>query len=60
MISSKIFNNIGIIQNIFLIIDLTISLYLINDNKNLNLLIKKIPFDDYEKYKQFLKDKKEL
>ena len=52
--------NINLIPILFLALNLTISLYLINDNKKIKLVISRIPIDEFKKYQNFANDKREL
>ena len=52
--------NINLIPILFLVLNLTISLYLINDNKKIKLVISRIPIDEFKKYQNFANDKREL
>ena len=52
--------NINLIPILFLVLNLTISLYLINDNKKIKLVISRIPIDEFKKYQNFANDKGEL
>lgn len=60
MIKQYLSSNINIIPVLFLIVNLIFTLYLFNENKKINLTIKKIPFDELKKYQQFASDKREL
>lgn len=60
MLKQYLFNNINISPIIFLIIDLIFTLYLLNENKNIKSIIKKIPFEEIKKYQEFSNDKREL
>lgn len=60
MIKQYLSSNINIIPVLFLIVNLIFTLYLFNENKTINLTIKKIPFDELKKYQQFASDKREL
>ena len=53
-------NNRIIIPYIFLIINFAFTIFLINEYKNINFIIKKIPFEEFKKYQRFANDEKEL
>jgi len=60
MIKANLYNDINIIPVIFLLLNLVLTIYLINENKKINLVIKKIPFEEIKNYQQFANNKKEL
>ena len=60
LIKINFFDNINIIPILFLLFNLIFTLYLFKEYKNINIAIKKIPFDVIEDCQHFYNDKKEL
>lgn len=52
-------NNINLIPIIFLVINLILSIYIINENRNIKIIISKT-LDEFKKYQNFANDKREL